>query len=108
MEPIRSGLRNIMRDLMRAQPAEEAVILAWPIVCGKDVAARTNPTAFVEGSLTVEVADAAWRTQLISLAPRYVAAFAELLGPMVKEVRFKQSAISSQQSARSEGQRGSG
>jgi predicted nucleic acid-binding Zn ribbon protein len=100
MEPIRTGLRSIMRDLMRSQPPEEAVILAWPIVCGKDVAARTNPTTFTEGSLTVEVADAAWRTQLISLAPRYVAAFAELLGPMVKEVKFR--AVSTQQSALSQ------
>lgn len=91
MEPIRSGLRNIMRDLMRAQPAEEAVILAWPLVCGKDVAARTRAATFADGRLTVEVSDAAWRTQLITFAPRYVAAFAELLGPIVREVRFERA-----------------
>jgi predicted nucleic acid-binding Zn ribbon protein len=102
MEPIRSGLRSIMRDLMKAQPPEEVVVLAWPLVCGKDVAARTRAAAFAEGRLTVEVSDPAWRTQLISFAPRYVGVFAELLGPVVKEVRFeaKQSALSNQHSAK--------
>ena len=91
MEPIRSGLRNIMRDLMRAQPPEEAVILAWPIVCGREVAERARATSFAEGLLVVEVPDAAWREQLGSFAPRYVSSFNELLGPLVREVRFKVS-----------------
>lgn len=89
MEPVRTGLRRIAGDLLRTRPAEEAVTLCWPLVCGKDVATRAQAVAFAEGKLTVEVADAAWRSQLASFAPRYVAGFAELLGPVVKEVRFK-------------------
>ncbi|HWX54509.1 MAG TPA: DUF721 domain-containing protein [Verrucomicrobiae bacterium] len=98
MEPIRSGLRNIVSDLLRAQPAEEAVLLAWPLVCGNEVAARTRAVSFQEGKLTVEVLDANWRSQLLSFGPRYVAVFHELMGPMVREVRFdgKQSALSNQ------------
>ncbi|HLW51897.1 MAG TPA: DUF721 domain-containing protein [Candidatus Angelobacter sp.] len=105
MEPIRSGLRHIMRDLMKAQPPEQAVVLAWPIVCGKDVSARAQALAFKDGTLTVEVSEGAWRTQLISFAPRYVAAFAELLGPLVREVRFvgKHSAAGIQHSAKTGG-----
>lgn len=89
MEPVRTGLRRIAGDLLRTRPAEEAVLLTWPLVCGREVAARTNATAFADGNLTVEVSDSSWRTQLMSFAPRYVAGFAELLGPVVKEVRFK-------------------
>lgn len=105
MEPIRTGLRRMTRDLLKSQPPEEAVVLAWPIVCGKEVAARTRAVEFAAGSLSVEVSDASWRMQLMSLAPKYVAVFAELLGPLVREVRFvnKQSALSSQHSARSTG-----
>jgi hypothetical protein len=88
MEPVRTGLRNIMADLLRARPAEEAVVLAWPLVCGKEVAERTRAVSFAEGSLTVEVPDAAWRTQLSSFIPRYVSGFADLLGPVVKGIRF--------------------
>jgi predicted nucleic acid-binding Zn ribbon protein len=89
MEPIRTALRQIMRDLLAAKPHEEAAVLAWPLVCGKEVAARTRATSFAEGSLTVEVPDAAWRTQLAAFAPRYLSGFGELIGPVVREVRFK-------------------
>jgi predicted nucleic acid-binding Zn ribbon protein len=97
MEHARTGLRNIMRELLRTRPAEEAAVLAWPVICGREVAARTRAVSLLDGSLTVEVADAAWRTQLIAFAPRYVGSFTELLGPVVREVKFvkKQLANSS-------------
>ncbi len=104
MEPIRTGLRSIMRNLLAAQPQEEAAVLAWPLVCGKEVAARTRAISFREGKLTVEVPDAAWRAQLAAFEPRYVSGFAELIGPAVREVKFvKQSALSTQQSAKAGG-----
>jgi Dna[CI] antecedent, DciA len=89
MEPIRTGLRRVMHDLLATQPGEEAAVLAWPLVCGKEVAARTRAVSFAEGSLTVEVPDAAWRAQLRAFTPRYVSSYAELIGPVVREVRFK-------------------
>ena len=89
MEPIRSDLRNIVNEILRAQPPEEAVVLAWPLVCGSEVAARSRAVSFADGKLTVEVQDANWRSQLISFAPRYVAVFAEVMGPLVKQVQFQ-------------------
>lgn len=89
MESIRTGLRNIVRDLVKAQPVEEVALLVWPLVCGKEVAAKTQATAFTDGSLTVEVPDTTWRSQLTSLAPQYLNAFGELLGPVVSRVRFQ-------------------
>jgi hypothetical protein len=101
MEPVRTGLRNIMSELLRARPAEEAVVLAWPLVCGKEVASRTQAVSFADGSLTVEVPDQAWRAQLFAFSSRYISGYEGLLGPLVKEVRFqvKQSALSTQHSA---------
>ena len=101
MEAVRTGLRQIMQDLLRARPAEEAVILAWPLVCGKEVAARTSPVSFSEGSLIVEVPDTTWRNQLKSLGERYISGYEGLLGPLVRTIQFKlkQSAVSNQQSA---------
>jgi hypothetical protein len=89
MESIRTGLRQIVQDLLGVQPVDEVAILVWPLVCGKEVAARTRATGFAGGRLTVEVSDAAWRAQLAALAPRYVTGFAELIGPVVCEVEFK-------------------
>ena len=59
MESVRTGLRQIMQDLLRARPPEEAVLLAWPLVCGKEVATRTTAASFSDGTLTVEVSDVA-------------------------------------------------
>jgi hypothetical protein len=101
MESVRTGLRNIAGELLRSRPAEEAAVLAWPLVCGKEVASRTRAAVFADGSLTVEVPDATWRAQLNSFVPRYLSSFAELLGPVVRNVRFvKQSALSTQHSAK--------
>jgi len=89
MESARTGLRNIMSDLLRARPAEEAAILAWPLVCGREVASRTRAADFANGCLTVEVSDSAWAAQLKSFGHRYVSGFESLLGPVVKEVKFR-------------------
>lgn len=102
MEPVRTGLRNLMSDLLRARPAEEAALLAWPLVCGKEVATRTRAADFSAGCLTIEVSDVTWATQLRNFSSRYISGFEALLGPVVKEVKFKvqQSALSNQHSAK--------
>ena len=88
MEQIRTGLRSIMADLLRTRTPEEAVVLAWPLVCGKEVAARTQATEFVEGVLRVKADDPSWRNQLVPFVPRYLSGFRELLGDLVREIRF--------------------
>jgi predicted nucleic acid-binding Zn ribbon protein len=90
LESIRTGLRNVMKDLLRAQPLEEAALMAWPVVCGRDVSVRTKAVLFADGVVTVEVPDAAWRKQLTALASRYISAYEALLGhDVVKGVRFR-------------------
>lgn len=88
VESVRTGLRNIMKDLLRSRPQDEAVILAWPLVCGKEVAARTAAVGFADGVLTVEASDREWQAQLSGFSARYVAAFTDLLGPVVRQVKF--------------------
>jgi hypothetical protein len=107
MESVRTGLRQIMQDLLRARPPEEAVLLAWPLVCGKEVATRTTAASFSDGTLIVAVSDVSWRNQLQSFAPRYLSGYEGLLGQVVKSVQFKlkqsgnqHSAVSTQHSAK--------
>jgi hypothetical protein len=91
-----------MHDLLRAQPAEEATLLAWPLVCGREVASRSQAVAFSEGTLTVEVTDQAWRNQLQAFAARYVNGYHDLFGPLVQKVQFqvKQPAVSNRDSVK--------
>jgi hypothetical protein len=90
-----------MQDLLRTRPADEAVMLAWPLVCGKEVAARTQALSFANGNLIVEVQDATWRNQLQAFTGRYINGYEGLLGKVVQSIQFriKPSAGSSQQSA---------
>lgn len=89
MEPIRSGLRRIMSDFLKTQPQDEAAVLAWPVVCGAEVASRTRAVSFSDGRLTIEVPDANWRNQLAAFTSRYISGLNELLPAVVKEVRFE-------------------
>lgn len=93
MEPAGPGLRKIVARQLRYCPPEEAAMLAWPLVCGREVAARTRAVGFADGSLIVEVPDSNWSAQLATFMPRYVRGFAELIGPVVREVRFKVAII---------------
>jgi hypothetical protein len=44
--------------------------------------------SFAEGELIVEVADPAWQRQLATFDSRYLAGFADLLGPVVGKIKF--------------------
>ncbi|HLJ28729.1 MAG TPA: DUF721 domain-containing protein [Candidatus Angelobacter sp.] len=78
-----------MSDFLKTQPKEEAAVLAWPVVCGPEVASRTKAISFSEGRLTIEVPDANWRAQLAAFTPRYLSSFTELVGTLVTDVRFQ-------------------
>lgn len=78
-----------MSDFLKTQPQEEAAVLAWPVVCGAEVASRTRAVSFSDGRLTIEVPDANWRNQLSAFTPRYISGLDELLPTVVKEVRFE-------------------
>jgi hypothetical protein len=108
MEAVRTGLRQIMSNLLRDRPTDEAVLLAWPLICGKEVAARSQAIAFDDGKLQVQVPDATWRNQLQSFAHRYLSEYEGLIGPVVRSIEFRlrRSAVSDQRSAKPRVHRG--
>jgi len=73
VESIAPGVERLLVGSLRKAPAAQAPLLAWPVVCGSAVAARTRALEFSRGVLKVEVPDSAWRAELQHLAPRYVA-----------------------------------
>ncbi len=77
MQRAGAGLRKIVMEAIRRAPAEEAPVLAWAVVCGPGVAARTRALECAAGILRVEVPDRAWRTELTAFVPRYLAALRE-------------------------------
>jgi predicted nucleic acid-binding Zn ribbon protein len=77
----------VAQCLQQASPAE-APLLAWPFVCGSAVAERTRALSFANGVLRVGVADAAWKSELETLAPRYLAAINRYTAESVHKIEF--------------------
>ncbi len=88
MERARATLPKIAAEILRNAPAGEAPYLAWPLVCGSTVAARTKVVELSDGIMRIEVLDPLWRAQLLGLTPQYLAALNQLLGQQIAGIRF--------------------
>ena len=88
MERAGTRLETIVAKAPHLAPAAESPLLAWPVACGSAVAERTRAVAFSDGILRVEVSDAGWRHELMSLAPRYVAAINRYAAVQVRRIEF--------------------
>lgn len=90
MRHLRNDLEKIVLDALKRVPElkAEAPVLAWPLVCGRMVAAKTSALSFGQGKLTVGVPDAAWKAQLGRFVPQYLAALSRTGGEDVKQIEF--------------------
>jgi len=88
MQRASGELNKLLADLLRRAPAGEAPLLAWPVVCGSGVAARTRALSFSERVLRVEVPDRTWRAQLADLVARYLAAMNSVVPEPVEKIIF--------------------
>lgn len=86
MEHARGGLQKIIFDALRNHA--DAPVVAWPMVCGAAVADKTRALEVKERTLLVEVPDAAWRAQLVELAPRYLASLNQVAPGKVARIEF--------------------
>ena len=93
LERAASHLETIVAKALHRAPAAESPLLAWPVACGSAVAERTRAARFSDGILRVEVADAGWRRELSSLAPRYVAAINKYSAIQVQRIEFVVKAV---------------
>lgn len=88
MEKAAGALGKVIADALSRVPPDEAPVSAWPFACGSNVAHRTRAIDFRDRVLRVEVPDRAWRSQLMELAPRYVALLNSLVEQKVERIQF--------------------
>ena len=88
MQRARATLEKIGADVLRRAAPEDAPLLAWPLVCGTQVASKTQALAFAEGKLRVQTPDDAWRKQLAAFSPQYLATLRRLVGERVTAIEF--------------------
>jgi Dna[CI] antecedent DciA-like protein len=85
MQHARATLNKIYSTIVR----NEGPLTAWPLACGSRIAARASALTFADGVLTVSVPDEAWRQQLQSFIPQYIAALNQVVAEPVKRIEFR-------------------
>ena len=88
MESARTGIEKIVAASLQKAAAGTGPLLAWPVACGRAVAARTSALEFADGVLQVEVPDVGWKKELQSLAPQYITVINRYTREKVRRVEF--------------------
>ena len=88
LEQAGADLEKIVAQSLRQAPPAQAPLMAWPVVCGSVVAERTRALSFLDGVLQVAVADAGWKSELQTLAPRYLASINRYTVEAVRRIEF--------------------
>jgi hypothetical protein len=88
MEPARAGFHKIVVDILRRAPVEDAALIAWRLICGNTVDARTTALDFKNGVLRVKVPDSTWRANLEEFTPQYLESLNRMLTDKFERIVF--------------------
>jgi len=88
MKAARHGLETIVRQALSRAPREEAALWAWPLVCGAQVASKTEAIACDNERLQVVVPDSTWQAQLREFVPQYLNSLQKLIGVRLAGIDF--------------------
>ncbi|MGH9596726.1 MAG: DUF721 domain-containing protein [Edaphobacter sp.] len=87
------GMRDLLKgSLGRSLSAlrdEDRLAAAWPVACGKAMAGHGTVVGYADGVVRVEVEDAAWLQQLMSMRRQLAGEMARIAGVSVSEIHFE-------------------
>jgi hypothetical protein len=89
MQSARQDLQSLAARVLKGTEPDEAVLLAWPLVCGAVVAERAQAAAFDSGVLRVRVPDRGWQSQLESFSAQYAHKLSRLTGAAVTRICYE-------------------
>lgn len=89
MRSTRQDLHSLAARVLKDSQPEEAVVLAWPLVCGSAVAQRTEAISFDNGALLVRVPDRSWQSQLDAFSREYCYRLSKVAGLPVNSICYQ-------------------
>lgn len=95
MQSARQDLQSLAARVLKDAAPDEAVVLAWPLVCGSAVAERAKAVAFENGTLRVLVPDRGWQMQLEAFSAHYKERLSKLAGVVVSRITYQAASASS-------------
>jgi hypothetical protein len=88
MEAMRELLRSSLGRSLSAMRDEDRLAAAWAVACGRAMAERGAVIGYERGVVRVEVADAVWMRQMISLRGTLEREMARIAGLPVSGIEF--------------------
>ena len=89
MEGMRELLQGSLARSLERMTAEDRLAAAWPVACGKALSERGLLTGYEDGVVRVEVTDAAWLQQMMSMRGQLAREMARIAGVNVREIHFE-------------------
>jgi hypothetical protein len=100
MEAMREVLRASLGRSLRTIGDEDRLAVAWTVACGRAMAEHGTVVAYEGGVVRVEVADAVWLQQMISLRRVLERDLARIAGLRVARIEFQRQRVSKPMSQR--------
>ena len=85
---MRDVLRGNLARSLRGMEQENRLAAAWTVACGRALADRGTVAGYQDGVLRVEVEDAVWMSQMISMRGVLARQMAEGSGLPVHSIHF--------------------
>ncbi len=73
---------------------EDRLAAAWTVACGRAMAEHGELVGFADGVLAVEVTDAAWEQQMVSMRGELAGEISRIAGVPVREIHFERRGAS--------------
>ncbi len=89
MEGIRDLLKRSLGQSLNSLSDEDRLAAAWPVACGKTMAARGTVVGYDDGVLRVRVEKRAWLQQLMSMRGPLAGEIARIAGVTVSAIHFE-------------------
>ncbi len=89
MEDMRAVLRGSLGRSLGALTETDRLAAAWPVACGRTMAAHGEIAGFFEGTVTVAVTDAAWLSQMMSMRSLLQNELARVAGVKLTAIHFE-------------------
>jgi predicted nucleic acid-binding Zn ribbon protein len=89
MEGMRDLLKGALGRSLAGLSEEDRLAAAWPVACGRMMAEHGTVVGYAEGVVRVEVSDAAWLRQLMSMRGQLAREMARIAAVKVTEIHFE-------------------
>ncbi len=89
MERMRDVLKQNLGRSLQNMSSLDRLEAAWPVACGKQLAARGRIMSYENGVLQVEVSDPAWLSQMNSMCSVLERELARIAGVRVSAIHFE-------------------